>query len=100
MMALTDTIRVGVNAAYLDASYGDFRDGPCTAIQLDASRAGAWRRRRSVAQPAALANPNPGPNDINDLTGRRTLYASEWSGNAFIVFPCRWVIWSGLVAST
>lgn len=84
MMALTDTIRVGVNAAHLDASYGDFRDGPCTAIQLDASRAAPPPPQ--CGTPAALANPNPGPNDINDLTGRRTLYASEWSGNAFIDF--------------
>ena len=85
MMAVTDSIRIGVNAAYLDASYGDFRDGPCTAIQLDASRA-APAAPPQCGTPAALANPNPGPNDINDLTGVRTLYASEWSGNAFIDF--------------
>ena len=85
MMALTDTIRIGVNAAYLDATYGDFRDGPCTAIQLDASRA-APAAPPQCGTPASLANPNPGPNDINDLTGVRTLYASEWSGNAFIDF--------------
>ena len=27
LFQMTDTIRVGINAAYLDASYGDFKDG-------------------------------------------------------------------------
>ena len=85
MMAVTDTIRIGINAAYLDASYGDFRDGPCTAIQLDASRP-APAAPVQCGTPAALADPNPGPNNVNDLSGIRTLYSSEWSGNAFIDF--------------
>ena len=39
LFQMTDAIRVGVNAAYLDATYGDFRDGPCDAIALDADPA-------------------------------------------------------------
>lgn len=68
LFQMTDAIRVGVNAAYLDASYGDFKDGPCTAIQLDADGA--------CGTPAGATG--------NDLTGTRTLLASDWSGNAFI----------------
>ncbi len=68
LFQMTDAIRVGVNAAYLDASYGDFKDGPCTAIQLDADGA--------CGSPAGATG--------NDLTGTRTVLASDWSGNAFI----------------
>jgi iron complex outermembrane receptor protein len=68
LFQMTDAIRVGVNAAYLDASYGDFKDGPCTAIQLDADGA--------CGTPAGVTG--------NDLTGTRTVLASDWSGNAFI----------------
>ena len=68
MFQLSDAIRVGANFAYLDATYGDFADGPCTAIQLDAD---------------TLCGTPAGPTG-NDLTGYRTLYASEWSGNAFV----------------
>ncbi len=68
LFQMTDAIRVGVNAAYLDASYGDFKDGPCTAIQLDADGA--------CGTPAGATG--------NDLTGTRTVLASDWSGNAFI----------------
>jgi len=74
---------VGANFAYLDATYDDFRDGPCTALQLDASRPGPGLPV-TCGTPAAIADPNPGPYSVNDLSGYRTLYASEWSGNAFI----------------
>ena len=62
---MTDAIRVGVNAAYLDASLTatSVKTVPATAIQLDASRA-APAAPRSVWTPAALANPNPGPNEL------------------------------------
>jgi len=83
LFQLSDAIRVGANFAYLDATYDDFRDGPCTALQLDASRPGATLPV-TCGTPAALADPNPGPYSVNDLSGYRTLYASEWSGNAFI----------------
>jgi len=68
LFQLSDAIRVGANFAYLDATYGDFADGPCDAIQLDADPL--------CGTPAGATS--------NDLTGFRTLYASEWSGNAFI----------------
>ena len=81
LFQMTDAIRVGVNAAYLDASYGDFKDGPCTAIQLDIDAA--------CGTPAGATG--------NDLTGNRTLYASEWSGNAFIDVrvPVGNLVWFG-----
>ena len=68
LFQMTDAIRVGVNAAYLDAIHGDFRDGPCDAIALDPEPA--------CGTPAGATS--------NDLSGHRTLYASEWSGNALI----------------
>jgi len=83
LFQLSDAIRVGANFAYLDATYDDFRDGQCTALQLDASRPGPGAPV-TCGTPAALADPNPGPYSVNDISGYRTLYASEWSGNAFI----------------
>lgn len=68
LFQLSDAVRVGANFAYLDASYGDFADGPCTAIQLDVDQL--------CGTPAGTTS--------NDLTDNRTLYASDWSGNAFI----------------
>lgn len=68
LFQMTDAIRVGANAAYLDSTYRDFRDRLCDAIALDADPA--------CSTPA-------GPTS-NDLSGTRWLYASEWSGNAFI----------------
>ena len=59
--------------AYLDATYGDFRDGPCNAMQLDQNACVELQR---VLRRAPL----------NDLTGVNTLYASDWSGNAFVDF--------------
>ena len=63
----TDNLRIGANFAYLDATYDDFRDGPCNAFQLD-------------------ADPLCGtPNGVsfNDLSGEPTLYASDYSAAAF-----------------
>ena len=71
---LTDELRLGVNAAYLDAEYGDFVDGPCNAKQLDQNPA------CGTTQGIAAG----GPSSANDLTGVRTLFASEVSGNAFL----------------
>ncbi len=73
LMQVTDALRVGVNAAYLDATYGDFGDGPCNAQQLDANSL--------CGTPAGIAQ-----GSANDLTGVNTLYASDWSGNAFVDF--------------
>ena len=39
LFQMTDAIRVGVSAAYLDATFRDSRDGPCDAIVLDADPA-------------------------------------------------------------
>ena len=61
----TDSLRLGLNVAWLDATYGDFRDAPCTAIQLDADPL--------CGTPAGVSN--------NDLSGTPTLYASDWSGS-------------------
>jgi len=68
LFQLSEAVRVGANFAYLDATYGNFKDGPCNAIQLDIDEL--------CGTPEGLTS--------NDLTGYRTLYASEWSGNAFI----------------
>ena len=73
LFQLTEVVRIGANFAYLDAEYGSFPDGPCTAIQLDVNQA--------CGTPAGIA-----AGSSNDLTGFRTLYASEWSGNAFVDF--------------
>ena len=71
LMQITDSLRLGVNMAYLDATYGDFVDGPCDAIQLD--------QNSLCGTTAGIAQ-----GSLNDLTGVNTLYASDWSGNAFI----------------
>lgn len=60
----TDNLRLGANFAYLDASYSDFDDGPCTAIQLD-------------------ANPNCSVEQGNPLSGEPSLYASDYSASFF-----------------
>jgi len=60
----TDNLRLGANFAYLDATYSDFDDGPCTAIQLD-------------------ANPNCSIEQGNPLSGEPTLYASDYSASFF-----------------
>jgi outer membrane receptor protein involved in Fe transport len=71
LMQITDSLRLGVNMAYLDATYGDFVDGPCDAIQLD--------QNSLCGTTAGIAQ-----GSVNDLTGVNTLFASDWSGNAFI----------------
>ncbi len=65
MFQATDSLRLGLNLAWLDATYGSFADGPCTAIQLDADPA--------CGSPAGTTS--------NDLTGEPTLYASDVSGS-------------------
>ncbi len=61
----TDNLRMGLNLAILDATYGSFKDAPCDAIQLD-------------FDPACGT---PGADTSNDLTGEKTLYASDYSGS-------------------
>ena len=64
---ITDNFRLGANFAWLDATYDDFQDGPCTAIQLDAD---------------PLCG-TPAGSSFNDLTGEPTLYASDYSAAVF-----------------
>lgn len=61
----TNNLRLGLSFAFLDATYGSFADGPCTAIQLD-------------VDPACGT---PSGSTSNDLTGQNTLYASDYSGS-------------------
>ena len=65
---MTDAIRVGVNAAYLDSTYRGLINGPCDAIALAADPV--------CSTPAGATS--------NDQSGTLRLYASEWSGNAFV----------------
>ncbi|GAB5414242.1 MAG: TonB-dependent receptor [Congregibacter sp.] len=64
----TDNLRVGANFAWLDATYDDFDNGPCTAIQLDADPL------CGTELPGASANP---------LSGEPTLYASDYSASFY-----------------
>ncbi|WOJ98121.1 TonB-dependent receptor [Congregibacter brevis] len=64
----TDNLRLGANFAWLDATYGDFDNGPCTAIQLDADPL------CGTGLPGATSNP---------LSGEPTLYASDYSASFF-----------------
>ncbi|MEM1111370.1 MAG: TonB-dependent receptor [Pseudomonadota bacterium] len=63
----TDNLRVGANAAYLDATYRDFANGPCTAIQVDVDA--------FCGSPQGFTS--------NDLSGEPTLYASDYSAALF-----------------
>jgi len=65
--AATDNLVLGANFAWLDASYKDFADAPCTAVQLDAN-------------PQCGVAGNAG-NTYNDLSGEATLYASDYSAS-------------------
>jgi iron complex outermembrane receptor protein len=63
----TDSLRLGANFAWLDATYQDFDDGPCTAIQIDAD---------------PLCGTGLGPTG-NPLSGEPTLYASDYSASLY-----------------
>jgi len=78
MWQATDQLRLGANFAWLDASYDSFEDAPCTAIQLDAD---------------SLCG-TPLGSISNDLSGKPTLYASEYS--ASLIFDYVRVFNSGL----
>jgi len=67
LWAATENLRIGANVAWLDATYDDFGDGPCTAIQLDVDPL--------CGTPAGSTN--------NDLSDEPTLYASDYSAAAF-----------------
>lgn len=63
----TDNLRLGGNFAWLDATYDDFQDGPCTAIQLDIDE---------------FCGSDLGTTS-NDLSGEPTTYASDYSAALF-----------------
>ncbi|MBT4522801.1 MAG: TonB-dependent receptor, partial [Halieaceae bacterium] len=63
MWQATDNLRLGANAAWLDAEYGSFKDGPCNALQLDADPL--------CGTPQGISS--------NDLSGEPTTYASDYS---------------------
>ncbi|MFK8018432.1 MAG: TonB-dependent receptor [Pseudomonadales bacterium] len=63
----TENLQLGANVAWLDATYSEFADAPCTAIQLDAN-----------PQCGVVGN---AAGDFNDLSGEPTLYASDYSAS-------------------
>ncbi|MFT5711066.1 MAG: iron complex outermembrane receptor protein [Halioglobus sp.] len=64
----TDSLRLGANGSWLDASYDEFQDAPCTAIQLDVDpRCGT-----------------AGGTTNNDLSDEETTYAPEFSAAFFV----------------
>lgn len=67
LWAATENLVIGANAAYLDATYDEFEDAPCTVIQLDADPL--------CGTPAGISD--------NDLSGEPTLYASDYSASIF-----------------
>ena len=60
---VTDGLRLGANAAWLDAEYDEYSTAPCTAIQLDAD--------------PLCGTPDGATN--NDLSGQPTLFAPEYN---------------------
>ena len=67
--AATDNLILGANLAYLDATYGEFKEAPCTAVQLDAN------------PQCGVDGPTNVLNTFNDLDGENTLYASDYSAS-------------------
>ena len=67
--AATDNLTLGANLAYLDATYGEFKEAPCTAVQLDAN------------PQCGVDGPTNVLNTFNDLDGENTLYASDYSAS-------------------
>lgn len=67
MWQATDDLRLGANASWLDAEYDNFKDGPCTAIALDAD---------------PLCGTKAGETS-NDLSGKSTTFAPDYSASLF-----------------
>ncbi len=63
----TEGLRLGFNAAYLDAAWDNYGHAPCTALQLDAD---------------TLCGVEGGASN-NDLSGHTTTFAPEYSGTLF-----------------
>lgn len=64
MWALTNALKVGGSAAYLDAEYDTYRNGPCNAVQRS----------------AAVGSGSP---CFQNLSGRTTSYAPKWTSHLF-----------------
>lgn len=60
-----DDLFIGLSAAYLDAEYESYRDGPCTAKQIDTLGSAC------------------GTNGENDLSGHETTFAPKYTGALF-----------------
>ena len=77
--AATDNLILGANLAYLDATYGEFQEAPCTAVQLDAN------------PQCGVDGPTNVLDTFNDLDGENTLYASDYSASVTwdFVYPLR-----------
>jgi outer membrane receptor protein involved in Fe transport len=75
--AATEGLQLGLNLAWLDAEYDEFADAPCTAVQLDVN-------------PQCGVEGNAG-GTFNDLSGEKTLYASDWSASLLVdyVYPIK-----------
>ncbi|NQX89955.1 MAG: TonB-dependent receptor [Halioglobus sp.] len=67
--AASDMLTLGANLAWLDATYGSFKEAPCTAIQLDAN------------PQCGVLGPSNVLDTFNDLDGEKTLYASDYSAS-------------------
>ena len=81
--AASDRLSFGGSMAYLDATYEDFKNGPCTVPQTT----------DPLANPGCLdedgSNVAPGGSGVQDLTDETLLFSPEWSSNlnAQYVYP-------------
>ena len=76
---VTEGLRTGLKGAYLDAKYKDYATAPCTARQLDAD--------------PLCGTDSPGASS-NDLSGRRTIFAPQYTASA--TFDYRHVLGNGM----
>ena len=90
----TEGLRIGLNAAYLDAEYDSYLDAPCTSEQVDASRG-------VPGGPPICGQDIPDNVDENgklivnnDLSGQTTTFAPEYSASVF--FDYSYVMSSGM----
>jgi len=81
--AATERLSFGGSMAYLDATYDDFKNGPCTVPQIT----------DPVKNPGCVnddgSNITAGGSGIQDLTDEDLLFSPEWSSNlnAQYIYP-------------
>lgn len=81
--AITERFTMGGSMAYLDATYDDFKNGPCTIPQA----------ADPLLNPGCLnpdgSNISAGETGVQDLTDEDLLFAPEWSTNlnAQYIYP-------------